>query len=418
MKILHINTYEAGGAGKACVRLHENLLKQGLDSNLLVLHRAKSTVPNIYSFFDFYKPTKLPFLRKVINKISGLFADTKSHEEHIANRPPGYESFTSVRTSYDITGHPLYRDSDIVHFHWVGDFVDFKSFFRHNKKKIIWTMQDMNPLTGGCHYSSGCDRFKTDCHDCPQLQGTIDTDYARRNLKLKKNSLTRTDIHLAASSHWLIGLSKTSYLFSDRPHTMIYNGSDATVFDPIEKKLARAHFGLPQDKIIVLFIANLDNQRKGYYYVQEAWKAFSGRNDIFLCIAGESKNPAAEIPNSKFLGKISDEKTLNAFYSAGDVLLIPSLEDDLPNTIIESFLCGTPVIGFPVGGISEMILKGINGYLCMEIGVKPLVDKVNDFLSNKNIFNRSQIRNEAIRKFSVDLQVKNYIELYKRYLVN
>ena len=418
MKILHINTYEAGGAGKACVRLHENLLKHGVDSNLLVLHREKSTLPNIYSFFDFHKPIKVSFFRKVINKFSRLFADGKSHDEHIANRPPGYESFTSVRTTYDITGHPLYRDSDIVHFHWVGDFVDFKSFFRHNKKKIVWTMQDMNPLTGGCHYSSGCDRFNTDCNNCPQLQGTVDTDYARKNLKLKRKNLMGADIHLVASSHWLVGLSKASYLFSDRPHTMIYNGSDAAVFDPVERKHARAHFGIPQDKIIVLFIANLDNKRKGYYYVQEAWKSFSRRDDVFLCIAGESKNVPGNIPNCQFLGKILDEKTLNIFYSAGDVLLIPSLEDDLPNTIIESLLCGTPVIGFPVGGISEMILNGINGYLCMQIGVKPLVDRVNDFLSNKSIFNRDQIRMEAISKFPVDLQVRNYIELYKRHFLN
>ena len=418
MNVLHVNTYEAGGAGKACLRLHENLLKQGVDSNLLVLYRSASEVRNVHSFLSFHAALEKNIFQKIEGRIRRLFEDTRSHEEHLANQPAGFEWFTAVRTAYDITLHPLYAKADIVHLHWVGDFLDFKTFFRNNKKRIVWTMQDMNPITGGCHYSSGCTRFTSDCHDCPQLQGTADTGYAQKNLQLKKKSISGAQIHMIASSGWLTGLSKESLLFSRNPHSMIFNGSDPAVFDPIDRNAARDLFGIPKNKTVILFIANLDNPRKGYQFVRDAFRTFSEREDVFLCVAGESKTAPENIPNCRFIGKISDEKTLNAFYSAGDILLIPSLEDDLPNTIIEALLCGTPVIGFPVGGIGEMLMNDQNGFLCPGIGVAPLTQRIRDFLSAPGKFNRQEIRKNTIQKFSINVQVKKYIELYNKMITN
>ena len=138
--------------------------------------------------------------------------------------------------------------------------------------------------------------------------------------------------------------------------------------------------------------------------------------NLVLCAIGEKNNNLEAIDNVLELGSIYDEKLMSVAYSAADVFVIPSLMDNLPNTVLESLMCGTPVIGFPVGGIPDMIQDGVNGFITKEISVDSLVETINKFLNNPSCFNKTEIRENAIKKYDQKVQSEKYIDLYTKIL--
>jgi len=278
----------------------------------------------------------------------------------------------------------------------------------------------MNPFTGGCHYSGNCKKFENNCTNCPQLLNTLDPNYSNKILKTKTEAITsQCNLTIASPSNWLLEQSKKSILFNRYPHINIPYGLDASIFLPRDQQFSRELLGLPMDKKIILFVADLiSNKRKGYKYLMSAIQQLGNNEDFILCTVGSSSFDKTGRANVAELGSIGDERLMSAAYSAADLFVIPSIEDNLPNTVLESLMCGTPVVGFPIGGIVDMIEDGKNGYICEDISSGALAVNIQKLLNNMSNFNRKKIRNEAVKKYSLSIQAKSYIDLYKKTLTN
>jgi glycosyltransferase involved in cell wall biosynthesis len=420
MNILLINTYDKGGAAKACIRLHEGLLRHGISSRLLILF-SKNEYPengNIRVFSkEFPYVYKKPGLLKRAAIKAGMGKATEKVRREIETLIPGsLEAFSEPYSVCDFTQHPWYKEADIVHLHWASGFIDF-SFFQKNDKPVVWTLHDMNPFTGGCHYSGGCDKYIESCSFCHYLKTTSNPAYTNKLHSYKSKHLTQnTPLHIVPLSNWMADCVKKSSLFGRYRQTIIPNGIDSNVFKPYPKQEVRKELGIPSDKKVLLFVAErIENQRKGSAYIVEAAKALGENNNIVMCSVGKSSEGNSK-PNFISLGEIESEEKLAKIYSAADVLLIPSIEDNLPNTALESVLCGTPVIAFPIGGLPDIIEEGKNGYLASETNTKALVDKINLFLEKGVQLSSSQIRDEAIAKYDLPVSAKRYMTLYQNIL--
>lgn len=412
MKIIHISTSDTGGAANACIRLHQGLLKAGIDSKVLVFLKHR----NLKGVNQFYENKSSNFLLDKIRYYKFGFYEG-INRLRLLGRNKGFEIFTSPRSLIDVFNHPLVQEADIIHLHWVAYFLDYQNFFGKLKnKKIIWTMHDMNPFTGGCHYARECKKYQSDCSICPQLKGTLSQNYAQHNLNIKKTALDNTNnLQIVTPSNWLLEKSKSSSLFSKYEHTHIFNGIDTNRFTLLDKIKSKKELGLPVDKVNLLFVSDLiENKEKGFDFLSKAIEKINNKNYV-LSLVGKTKLDFNKNV-IKYLGYVKSVEKMNLVYSAADAFVIPSLEDNLPNTVIESLLCGTPVIGFPTGGIPEMIDNNKNGFICDNKSSEALTNTITKFLSRKNIFDSENIRKNAIEKFSLNKQVNKYIELYKKML--
>jgi glycosyltransferase involved in cell wall biosynthesis len=421
MKVLLINTYSFGGAAAACIRLHEGLLRSGVDSNLLFMNFSSNRViENIQVYKP--QPKRNSIVNRVLNKLDRLTEigraryDRKIKEQIKKLIPDIIEWFSFPDSGMDISTHPLFRGADIINIHWIADFIDF-SFLKNNTKPIVWTLHDMNAFTGGCHYSGDCNKYLSGCTVCPQLLDCDDNTFAGRNFKIKIESMRFVNgLHIVAPSKWLEDLSKTSLLLEKFPHYHIPNGIDHDIFQPEEQTSARQKLNLPVGRKIFLFIADdLKTKRKRYNLLKTAFEKLAS-DDVVLCSVGRSGTGTIDNPNVIELGVVQTEKEMNLVYSAADLFIIPSLEDNLPNTVIEALLCGIPVAGFPIGGITDMITDGVNGYLASKVGIDELVLILRKYLNGKHIFNKEKIRNNAILKYGIAVQVNAYKKLYVKVL--
>lgn len=418
MKILHINTYDQGGAAIAAIRLHKALLTQNINSSMLFLHKTNMSLPDSCSFVNSSK-INLGFIRRqysrVKNKLLSKYTRHYINNQKLQNKPEGFEMFSFNPTDFDITTQKCYREADIIHLHWIAGFLDYR-FFRKNTKPVIWTLHDMNPFTGGCHYSSGCEKYINECRDCPQLQGTTNSDNSFSDQEYKMSRLAGQSIIITAPSKWLTRLSSQSRLFGTFKHIHIPYSLDLNVFKPYNKSYCRSVFNLPHDKKILLFVsAEIENKRKGFDLLLDALPLLKRKN-YHICVVG---NNSINIPYQSeitFLGNISDERLMALAYSAADVFLLPSREDNLPNVMLESVACGMPVIAFPVGGMPDVIKTGFNGILANYISSDSLAQALNDFMESKYNVDSREISEHARHMFSPTLQATRYIELYQRML--
>jgi glycosyltransferase involved in cell wall biosynthesis len=418
MKVLLVNTYDHGGAAKACIRLHKGLLLNGIQSSLLFLSRSSSEeIANSYIFSIHPNNTLLNRARRKIKQITG-----PGYPERMKNKirsfiPDKIEYFSFPDSGIDITTHPAYRDADIVNLHWVSDFIDY-SFFKKNTKPVVWTIHDMNPFTGGCHYAGDCNKYLNDCAKCQQLSVCEDDKYSHYIFKQKQKYLSRiSNLAVVSPSQWLKNVSQHSYLFGKFPHYCIPNGKDSLVFISHDKMDARRELGLPIDKKIILFVSHsLYTKRKGYPILKAAIEMLK-QDDIILCSVGSNEKILNDNIQIKELGHIQEERTMSLIYSAVDLFVIPSIQDNLPNTVVESLLCGTPVVGFCVGGITDMIENGKNGYIVESIDSSSFAAGILFALKNISHFNRKQIRESAVLKYDFNVQANSYISLYCKNLL-
>lgn len=418
MRILHINTLDQGGAANSCIRLHRSLIDHGLHSRLLVRKKSKN-VPESYRYTANGPWEKLTYrARKVLHELR-LVSDPSLNSLERAqlkfkkNLPEGSEYFSFPRTGVDVTTSPLYKEADIIHLHWVADFIDYPSFFRQNKKPVVWTLHDMGPFQGGTHYE---EKF-LGMNDSGGLKvnhvPASFTQVLDENLQIKVKALAGVrDLQIVAPSKWLTEKSKSSTLFKGYPHATVPYGLDTSIFMPRDKAFARELLGLPAKGVCLLFVAdNVNNHRKGFAFLRRAFGLLNLDN-VTLCAIG-LKGTGLEEKNVRLLGRIEDERLMSVAYSAADAFVIPSVEDNLPNTVLESLLCGTPVIGFPVGGIAEMIQDGENGLLSDVVSADALKKAIEKFLANPGLFDRASIRAQAAERFSLSRQANAYMEIYR-----
>ncbi|MBE2240724.1 MAG: glycosyltransferase family 4 protein [Caldilineaceae bacterium] len=361
MNILHINNADVvGGASRAAYRLHLGLNNAGISSEMLV----------------FQKQTHDPRVHTVPSRVARVFPRVLSYLDVLPTRlyrnrqqRPGWAPpwGTGWLTHGDTDA--AHHRSDIAHIHWVGSEFFSVSGIERLRRPIVWTLHDMWPFTGGCHYAQGCTRYQVKCGRCPLLGSNSERDLSRWVWGRKKTHWQEANITIVAPSRWIGDHARRSSLFGHRRVEVIPYGLDLTVYRPIDKALARSLLGLPQGQRLVLFGTGTDatDPRKGFVHLQAAMESLLGteaENSTALVIIGPAtSNLAFSNWRTHYLGHLHDDLTLVLVYSAVDVLVAPYVEDNLPNMILESLACSTPCVAFDIGGMPDMIEHMVNGYL-------------------------------------------------------
>ncbi len=408
--ILQIGTFhKEGGAAVAALRLKQALVRAGEDCQLLV-HNSDTFQENVTPWADTNFKKKLAWLQFVGERLAFL-----PNEKDASVR----FAFSPAAVGADISKHPLVQKAAILHLHWINfgflSLSDLAKLFALNKP-IIWTMHDMWAITGGCHYSRGCTKFRDHCHNCPYLSNPGAYDISFEQFETKANLYKNPNLTFVSPSNWLTNLTQLAPLRFHHNAITIPNCIDTEIYRPIDKYAAREKLELPVAKKLILFSGvNTADPRKGYHYFEEAINSLN-RMDVEVLIFGKGKPEDFKNLRVKvhFLGKISDPQKLIAAYSAADLIAVPSLEDNLPNTIMEAMACGTPAVGFNTGGIAEMIDHLENGYVAEAADSNSLAKGFNyilDQLDTKKLGNAA--RKKVLASYSESQIAKQYITLYK-----
>lgn len=401
MKVLIINKSDLhGGAARAAFRLHTGLIKQGVECKMLVLSKSSKLTSvlehktELNRYLAKVKPKIVAFLISKIFKPSSLFS------------VPWFGSYKLYKVINEIK-------PDIVHLHWInGGLLKVKDLKRINAP-IVWSLHDMWPFTDGYHYDAKFDYEKNYKEEKPLCIQSIVFELKKRTYQNIKN------LYVVGLSTWINNCSQRSRLFHDKIHYQIPNLIDIKNFKPLDKSIARKALGIAKGKKIIIYGAmGADDRRKGASILVKALKHV--KSDFELIVFGGSSILFESI-NKKVheFGAIKDDSELIALYSAGDMLVSPSLQENLSNIIMESMSCGLPVAAFRIGGNSDLIDHKLNGYLAKPFDEKELATGI-DYLLDES--KRMSFYEHAQRKigytFNEDLISKKYITMYKEVLKN
>jgi len=413
MRVLIVSTFEAkGGAAVAAKRLMHALRENGIDAKMLV--RDKITSDSFVStaltshFRTFF--SKFAFIAERLQ----IFLTNRFNRENLF-------AVSTASLGIHILDNPLVREADIIHLHWINQ--GFLSINETEKliklgKPIIWTMHDMWPVTGICHYSRACNRYTEDCGFCPFLQKPAKKDLSYRILRKKKQYLQKSGIHYVACSQWLRKQAERSTIITGNTITDIPNPIDTERFYPGDKQSARLALSLPQNKKLLLFGALVvSDKRKGLDYLIKATHLLADlKEEVELVFCGEVKQEMSSTFGLKAhsLGYISDPDLIVKMYQAADCFVIPSLEENLPNMIMESMACGIPCVGFQIGGIPEMIMHKQTGYLALNQSAEDLATGIRYILERSDDEQLRQLnRNFVLDNYSESVVADRYIQLYR-----
>lgn len=414
MKILHISTLDSGGAANACLRIHHSLGLVGLESKVLVLHKTREN-QEIYSFSAFIKKNRFNHFKRRFRKASRTSILKKFYKNY-----PRLGYFSLLESYYDVLDHPLFGWADVINLHWIGDFIDYPTFFSRLKKPIVWTCHDMNPMTGGCHYYGTCTNFKNDCNNCPlvskNFQFLVQQNYLRKGLLLAKAPA----LTFVANSSWVNNaLAQSSITKKFTSETIHYPIFLEDYF--VERKgQARRELKLEEKKIVLFVAQNIGAKNKGLKYLLDAIKILNkiNNNVTLLAIGKGSKSDFEGLKNYIHYDYIESTSKLRTFYNASDLFVIPSIDEAFGQTCLEAMACGLPVVGFNSGGIPDMISHGENGWLVPHGDVQKLAEAIEQILSNKVIAKSMGDKSLEIVKagYSPERQAKKYAQVYKKVL--
>ena len=361
MRVLIVNTAErTGGAAIAANRLLHALNHNGVEARMLVRDRKTdaSEVVNIPPSWRL--KAKFVWERGVIWLANGL-SKKGIFQVDIAN------------TGTDITRMPEFQQADVIHLHWVNQgFLSLGNLERimASGKPVVVTLHDQWYFTGICHYSSDCEKYRTQCQHCPMLKSHV-MDLARRVFDRKRAMYEDRNLTFVGCSRWMADMARQSRLTQGHTVTNIPNAIDADVFKPMDKAAARQRHHLPADKKLILFGAQrITDERKGFRFLTEACEHIAMHHPTLpkqlgvVVLGGDAQSVKEALPLPVYtVNYLSNEKEIAELYNAADLFVTPSLQDNLPNTIVEAMACGTPCVGFNVGGIPEMIHHQQDGYV-------------------------------------------------------
>jgi len=413
VKVLHLNTYDVvGGAAIAAYRIHRALVAAGVDSRMLVMGKAGDD----------------PLVMAPGSRFGRLLARIKPALEvqwtRLAARP---RSPFSVNRFPELTLRRIRElDPDVVHLHWIlYGFLRPESIAKLGKP-IVWTLHDMWPVTGGCHYSGSCHAFEIRCGMCPLLGRPSATDLSAREWARKERCWRKLQLDVITPSHWLAGLVSRSALFRSRGVKVIPNTLDLSLFRPMDRDSTRRMLGLPVDRPLILFCSGnaLNNPRKGLDLLEKATREPSlsqrvpGLSVVIVGVPPAGRLGGFGIPVIS-VDTIEDESKMAACYAATDLTVVPSREDNLPNTILESMACGRPCVGFRVGGIPEVIRQGETGWLAEPYEHTGLAEGIATLLGNRDLYAdiARRCRQRVEEMCSPAVVARQYVAAYERVMV-
>jgi len=405
LRVLQVSATDTiGGAGIAAYRLHQGLCESLIDSEMLVMRKVTSD-PTIHRISDY------------LNRLSRLQRRFSAyrHKQTLQKNPRQSDSsYWSLNNQpYPIASVINSFNADVVHLHWVGDnFLPIQELNKINAR-MIWTLHDMWAFTGGCHYSGECTQYQTGCGTCPQLLQSYPDDISSQISQQKINAWKEKPISIVTPSQWLAQCAHESRVLQDKNIHVIPNGIDTTQFKPIDRYSARTAFNLPHDKKLVLFGAfgGTSDPRKGFKYLQSALKIVSENDAIELVVFGAEhpQNLDMGLPVYQ-VGRLQDSVSMALLYSACDVFVLPSMQDNFPNTILESLACGTPCVGFDTGGVKDLIQHKSNGYLAKLQDVDDLATGIKWVLVQS--LDSNWIHEDVVENYALPHIAKQHNDLY------
>lgn len=395
MRVLIINTTERkGGPAIAAFRLTEALKNNGIKAKMLVRDKETDKVTTVVT-------------DKTWRVKKGLFIEHLRLSLHNSLGKQHRFRLDLGTSGEDITSLPEFRQADIIHLHWINDgMLSLRQIERivRSGKPVVWTLHDMWPFTGICHYAHDCDNYMKHCGSCPQLNSSKDKDIAYRCFEQKAALLRQSNIRFIACSQWLKEMARKSSLLRGMDITCIPNAVDTRLFHKSSKTVAREALHLPADKRLLLFSSeSVADRRKGFDYLADALSELVAihpewKERMALVVMGKDSDKVtfSQIPFTVYpLQYVSDEKRMAQVYNAVDLYTIPSLQDNLPNTVVEAMACGIPCIGFNVGGIPEMIDHLHNGYVADYKNTRSFAEGIHWLLTEGDY---DMLSSEALRK--------------------
>ena len=376
MRVLLISTSDlAGGGAIAAYRLMEALNNNGVKAKMLVRDKLSTSVTVAQT------GTKIP---KVLERMQIM--------SHLRGK---LWQADTADFGINITKTDEYKEADVIHLHWINQGMVSLSGLKQmvkDGKKIVWTLHDEWPYLGICHYRGDCQ--ETECRKCPLLPGnTAHKRYLKKQELYKKSNIT-----FVGCSEWITQRARQAMPEAQVVH--INNCIPHNIFRYIDQQEARKQLALPLDKKIILFCSQkLNDERKGYTYLQQALEQLSTLNSQLstVCIGKGARY-------------ISSPEEMALTYVAADVFVTPSLQDNLPNTIAEAMSCGTPCVGFNVGGIPEMIDHQQNGYVAKYKDVTDLAAGIQYVLTHDM---REAALHKAASAYGETHVAQKYINVYE-----
>lgn len=412
MRVLLVNASDCqGGAARAAYRLHQALLNLGVDSHMLVDIKLSDDYNVIGQDSNVVKGISL--LRRVLDRLPVNLYKSRS-ETYFS---PNWVPFSGLVQRINAL------NPDVVHLHWVNKAMLSISDIAAIKAPIVWSLHDMWAFTGGCHYDENCGAYEQVCGGCKVLGSNKSQDLSRKVFKNKLAAYAKQKkLTVVGLSRWLAECASKSTLFKNSKVVCLPNPIDTAVYLPLEKYIAREILGLPVNKKLILFGAMeaTSDSRKGYEELREALLQLNGQEVELIVFGSNQPKTAAEFKfKAHYLGQLHDDVTLRILYSAADVMIVPSLQENLSNAVMESLACGTPVVGFDIGGNGDMIKHQENGYLAKPFDTTDLAVGIDWVLKATNYDELSvNARNKVLTEFDSEVVAKNYRELYKSVLEN
>ncbi|TAE73820.1 MAG: glycosyltransferase [Bacteroidetes bacterium] len=422
MKVLFLNTYEKyGGAAMACYRLYQSLKK----NTNATYHLLVSDIDKNNENTNTINPN---FIAQKIQKIK-FITERLSYWAYMKNKSLKY-AFSPANVGQSIINNPLVKNADILHLNWINfGFLSLNELEKicQSDKKIIWTMHDMWAFTGGCHYAGACENFYTNCGNCQFLKKPSIKDWSFQIFERKKEIIKNKKITFVGSSNWITKQAQKSGLFNENHQFYhIPTPIDTEIFKPLDKEKLRQELKNTtiDDKFLLLFGAmNIADKRKGFHLLLEALQILAQKNKklpLHLLIFGKSTPEMLEkLPfDYTNLGVLKGDIEIRKAYNLAHTFVLPSLEDNLPNTILESLACGTPSLSFNLGGMPEMIDNELNGLITTENSAENLAENIKkmiDFWINKPDFFyilQENARKKAMLNYSEKVVAEKYFSKY------
>ena len=416
MRVLLVNTSEhTGGASIAAKRLMKALNQNGVEAKLLVRDRLTDQ-PEVIAL------PRSPWLklRFVLERLEIFLLNHFSKDNLFAVDPAFHGN--------DITKLPAFKEADVIHLHWINQGMlslgDIRKILKSGKP-VVWTLHDTWAGMGICHNPDTCERWLAHCGHCPLLKKGSEKDLSYRTFLRKQRLYQEGRIQFVTCSNWLAELCRRSTLLRDQEIVSIPNPIDTHFFSPGDKMAARRRLGLPLDKKVLLFVAyKATDKNKGIDYLLQAIDLLQKRNPSLteqICMVPVGRE--AETLRHRFACDVfpqeyvSDPQTMLDLYRSADLLTMPTLMDNLPNTVVEAMACGVPCVASNVGGLPQMVTPGKDGYLARLRDAEDFADGIESVLCAQDYPQMvKEARQTAIREYSETVIARRYREVYEKYL--
>lgn len=417
MRVVHIVSQDNGGAGRACVRLHNALLKSGIDS--IVLTQNKTTdLPSIHRVAQTRFQKLIAKIRPHLSQLPLLLYSKRVKDIFSPHLP-----FFTLRNR-TLTQTIKNLKPDIIHLHWVeGGFFHLKDL--HSiQAPILWSLHDANPYTGGCHIvASTCIRVGRHCKSCPLLNSKFPFDISFWTFRQKAKTYKKLyNLTINGLSRWIAQSAKDSALLKEKPIINLPNPIDTDIYTPIEKSLARVLLHITQPKKFLSFGAlnATSTPRKGFQELESALDSLPDSLKaqcevlVFGSSGSEKKHDIGGI-RTHYLGTLQDDISLSLVYSASDIFIMPSHLESFGQTALEALSCGTPVVSFDTSGLKDIVIHKYNGYLATCYDIQDLARGIQWILeSNDYQALARNARQNALENFNAPKVAQSYIQTYRQ----